>query len=90
MRGLQPSEGAVFWPSQPVGRERGGKPLLCGARRFSADVEQSLQLRSETVVEPAVDEGVVAGAAHRKPVKGEVEGVVGADGLAGEEDDVAV
>lgn len=88
--GLQPLEVAVFWPSQSVGRDCRGKPVLCGPGGFSAHAEQSLQLRSEAVIEPAVDEGVVAGAAHCKPVEGEVQGVVGVDGLAGEEDDVAI
>jgi len=90
MRDLQPLEVAVFRPRQSVGRDSGGKPLFHRAGRFSADVEQSLQFCPEAVIEPAVDEGVVAGAAHCKPVKGEVQGVVGADGLAGEQDDVAI
>lgn len=52
--------------------------------------QQPLQLGPEAVVEPAVDEGVVAGAAHGQPVEGEVEGVVGVDGSAGEQEHVAV
>ena len=90
MGDLQPLEVAIFWPSQLVGWDCGGEPLFCGSGRFSAHVEQSLQFWSEAVIEPAVDEGVVAGAAHCEPVKGEVQGIVGVDGLAGEEDDVAI
>lgn len=42
MGGLQPLEVAIFWPSQSVGWDRGGKPLLCGPGGLSAHVEQSL------------------------------------------------
>lgn len=34
--------------------------------------------------------GVVAGTAHGRPVEGEVEGIVGADDLAGQQEDIAV
>ena len=63
----------------------GGSPLPPGKH-----AQQPFELSPEAVVEPAVDEGVVAGAAHGQPVEGEVEDVVGRDGVAGEQQHVAV
>lgn len=51
---------------------------------------QSFQSGSEAVIEPAVDERVVAGAASGKPMKGKVDGIVGLDDFAGEQHHVAV
>lgn len=42
MGGLQPLEVAIFWPSQSVGWDCGGEPLLRGPGWFSAHIEQSL------------------------------------------------
>lgn len=56
----------------------------------SAHVEEKPELLAESGVQAAVDERVVAGGAHRQPVKAEVKGVGGVDGLAGQQHHVAV
>lgn len=64
-----------WWPSAP---------------ELLAQTEAILQLCPEILIEPAVNERVVARAAGGQPVKSKIECVVAADDLAGEEDDVAV
>lgn len=51
---------------------------------------QGFELGPEAVIEPAVDERVVAGAAGSEPMKGEVDSVIGLDDFAGEQHHVAV
>lgn len=55
-----------------------------------AHAQQCLKLNPKVLIEPAVDEGVITSTAHGKPVEGKVEGIVGVDGLAGQEEDIAV
>lgn len=55
-----------------------------------AHIKEEMHLLAEGGVEAAVDERVVAGGAHCQPVKAEVEGVGGVDGLAGQQHHVAV
>ena len=85
-----PAAAALLRPGHPEGGHRGGRLSLVRLGRPLAHAQQCLQLYPEVLIEPAVDEGVVAGTAHGKPVEGKVEGVVGADNLAGEQEDVAV
>lgn len=53
-------------------------------------VEEEPELLAEDGIQAAVDERVVAGGAHSQPVKAEVQGVRGLDGLAGQQHHVAV
>ena len=78
--------GAALVLGRPTGRRRVAAPPPPAA----AHGDQPLELGSEAVVEPAVDEGVVARAAHGQPVEGEVKGVRAPDGLAGQQHHVAV
>lgn len=55
-----------------------------------AEVEEEPQLLAEGGIQTTVDEGVVAGGAHRQPVKAEVQGVGGVDSVAGQQHHVAV
>lgn len=55
-----------------------------------AHVKEEPELLAEGGIQTAVDERVVAGGAHSQPVKAEVEGVGGVDGLAGQQHHVAV
>lgn len=55
-----------------------------------AHVHELPQLLPEGGVQTAVDERVVAGGAHSQPVKAEINGVGGVDGLAGQQHHVAV
>lgn len=63
---------AVFWPGYFIGGNHGWMLVLFWPRGFSTHVEQRFQFQPEIVIEPAVNEGVVTGAAHCKPVKSKV------------------
>lgn len=91
MGDLQSLAVIILWPGHFAGwSHRRRQPLLSWAGTFPAYGEKGLQLRSEILIEPAVNKRVVAGAAHGKPVKGEVQAIVGVDDLAGEQNDIAV
>lgn len=77
-------------PCQPVGRGAIGKGLHVASTSPLAHTQQRLEFRAEISVKPAVDEGVVTRTAHSKPVEGEVQGIVGVDGLAGDKHHVTV
>lgn len=64
--------------------------MALGSALPPAHAQERLEFSPEALIQPAVDEGIVAGAAHCKPVKGKVERVVAADDLAGHEHQVAV
>lgn len=55
-----------------------------------AHVKEEPQLLTEGGIQAAVDEWVVASGAHSQPVETEVESVRGRDGVAGQQDHVAV
>lgn len=86
----------VVGPGNPVTRSAGScgeEPRLQADRRPpfpSAYVEEEPQLLAEGGIQTAVDERVVAGGAHSQPVKAEVKGIGGVDGLAGQQHHVAV
>lgn len=69
---------------------RRGLVLRGWPRPLPAHAQKVLQLSTEVLIEPAVDEGVVACATHGQPVEGEVNGIAAADSLAGQEHHVAV
>lgn len=56
----------------------------------SAYPQQGLELRSETLIQPAVDKRVVASAAHGKPVESKIHGIVTADKFTGHQDEITV
>ena len=62
----------------------------CHPPSLPAHVKEEPELLAEGGVQAAVDERVVAGGAHGQPVKAEVQGIGGVDGLAGEKHHVAV
>lgn len=64
--------------------------LIAGGRLLTAHSQQGPEFCAETFVEPAVHEGVVAGAAHGHPMESNVKGIAVIDGLAGHEDQVAI
>ena len=81
---------AVLDPGVP---ERGGdgpQSVALGCTPSPARTQQGLQLRSEALIQPTVNEGVIASAAHGKPVKSEVQSVAAVDGPAGDQHHVAV
>lgn len=55
-----------------------------------AHVEEEPKLLAKGSIQTAVDERVVAGGAHSQPVKAEIKGIRGVDGLAGQQHHVAV
>lgn len=89
LRGL-----VVVGPGIPVTRSGyGAEHRLQPDRRPPfppAHVEEEPQLLAEGGIQTAVDERVVAGGAHRQPVKAEVQGVGRVDGLAGQQHNIAV
>lgn len=52
--------------------------------------QEGSELCTEALIQPAVNERVVAGAAHGKPVQGKVERVLGLDAQAGDEHYVTI
>lgn len=86
----------VVRPGSPVTRSTNGcgvelrlQPYNCPPP-LPAHVKEEPQLLAEGGIEAAVNERVVAGGAHGQPVKAEVEGVGGVDGLAGQQHHIAV
>lgn len=81
---------AVLNPGMP---ERGGDGLqsvTLGCTPSPAHTQQGFQLRSEALIQPTVNEGVVASAAHSKPVKSKVQSIATVDGPTGDQHHVAV
>lgn len=62
---------------------------LCCASSLAC-TQQGLQLRPEILVQPTVNEGIVASAAHGKPVESKVQSIAAVDGPAGDQHHVAV
>lgn len=85
----------VIRPGSPVARSTGCCRVPLG---FQPDdrppppthVQQKPKLLAKGGIETAVDERVVTSGAHSQPVKAEVKGVGGVDGLAGQQHHVAV
>lgn len=79
----------IIGPGSPVTRSTGGGRVEL---RFqtnhrppspSAHVDEKSELLAECGIQTAVDERVVAGGAHSQPVKAEVKGIGGVNGLTG-------
>lgn len=81
---------AIFVPGVPVRWQHKLEGPIPGDVLPPTDPQEGFELRAEALVQPAVNEGVVASAAHGKPMERKVHGVVAVDGLAGDQDQVAI
>lgn len=81
---------AVLNPGVPERRGDGLQSVALGCAPSPAHTQQGPQLRSEALIQPTVNEGVVASAAHGKPVKSKVQSVATVDGPTGDQHHIAV
>ena len=83
--------GMALNPCNTLNGDSGGLGVpRCPTRSLPAHACQVFELSTEIVIKPAIDEWVVAGTAHGKPVEGEVESIACADDLARDKHYVAV
>lgn len=81
---------AVLNPGVPESRGDGLQSVTLCCTPLPAHTEQGLQLRSEALIQPTVNEGIVASAAHGKPVKSKVQSIATVDGPTGDQHHIAV
>lgn len=81
---------AVLNPGMPERRGDGLQSMALGCTPSPAHAQQRLQLRSEALIQPTVNEGIVASAAHGKPMKSEVQSIAAVDSPTGDQHHIAV
>jgi len=81
---------AALKPGWPEWRGNGLQGMALGCAPPPAHTQQGLQLRPEVLIQPTVNEGIVASTAHGKPVESEVQSIAAVDGSAGDQHHVAV
>lgn len=81
---------ATLEPGRSEWRGDGLQGMALGCISPPTHTQQGLQLRPEVLIQPTVNEGVVASAAHGKPVESKVQSIAAVDGPAGDQHHVAV
>lgn len=80
----------LLHPRLPIGHGHPWAQVVLRLWCLPAHGKQGLELQAEAFIQPAVDERIVAGAAHGEAVQSEIKAVLGLDPQAGNEQHVTM